>query len=63
MIPTINGIKLVALVGTPLAIKYLFKCAILFAQIGVNIYSGGVSSILSTMLVVKSARQVLEEFV
>jgi hypothetical protein len=57
----ISGIKLISDVCLPPNIKYPLKCAVLFAQIGISIYSGGTSTILTTTLALGSARQILEE--
>ena len=59
-VATVNGIKIVTLACLPPNIKYPVKCAILFAQIGVSICTGGTSSMVSTALVIGSARQILE---
>ena len=44
-------------------IKYPVKCTIFVLQLGMCIYSGGTSSILSTTLTLATARQIIEEMI
>ncbi len=60
-----KGLKLILHFCLPPNIKYPVKCAIFFGQLGISVYTagmtGGFSSMLSLTLAIGSGRQVLEE--
>lgn len=58
---SLSATKLIVEVCTPPNVKYPVKCTILALQVGMCVYSGGLTSVTSTALAIGTAKQVLEE--
>jgi hypothetical protein len=58
---TLSASKLLVEACLPPNIKYPVKCIIFALQLGMCVYYGGTTSILSTTLTLATARQIIEE--